>query len=93
MLDEGKRDQRHPKSDKKVVRHVVMVCDGMMVQCGLRGREIAIKDHARMWVTGISACDKTEAFIRWGSNDTTTRFRTASCLVSMIAFLVCGRVG
>jgi hypothetical protein len=64
MLNEGQRDQRQSKSDKRVVRHVVMVCDGMMVQRRLRGREIAIKKHARIRVTGISACDNTEAFIR-----------------------------
>jgi DUF2075 family protein len=44
MLHERKRAQRQARSDKKVVRLVVMVRDGMMLRRGLRGCEIAIKD-------------------------------------------------
>jgi hypothetical protein len=44
MVHERKRAQRQARSDKKVVRLVVMVRDGMMLRRGLRGCEIAIKD-------------------------------------------------
>jgi hypothetical protein len=44
MLHERKRAQRQARSDKKVVRLVVMVRDGMMLRRGLRGCVSAIKD-------------------------------------------------